>query len=117
MRVRVDGHRCRRRPRRRQSQREAIDANLDHGLSQGLIESTNTKIRVLTRIAFGFQGLYPYPPSPVHYSLSAAAYPDSQAEPDPHIQQESDICATRSGEAGSAYCRLCASQSSRFGVE
>jgi transposase len=25
------------------------------GLSQGLIESTNTKIRLLTRIAFGFR--------------------------------------------------------------
>ncbi len=34
--------------------RDTIDAALDHGLSQGLIESTNTKIRVLTRIAFGF---------------------------------------------------------------
>ena len=34
--------------------RQAIDAALDHGLSQGLIESTNTKIRVLTRITFGF---------------------------------------------------------------
>jgi len=34
--------------------RHAIDAALDHGLSQGLIESTNTKIRVLTRVAFGF---------------------------------------------------------------
>ena len=34
--------------------RDPIDAALDHGLSQGLIESTNTKIRVLTRIAFGF---------------------------------------------------------------
>ena len=33
---------------------EAIDAALEHGLSQALIESTNTKIRVLTRIAFGF---------------------------------------------------------------
>ena len=33
--------------------RQAIDAALDHGLSQGLIESTNTKIRLLTRIAFG----------------------------------------------------------------
>ena len=33
----------------------AIDAALDHGLSQGLIESTNTKIRLLTRIAFGFR--------------------------------------------------------------
>lgn len=35
--------------------RESIDACLDHGLSNGLIESTNTKIRVLTRIAFGFK--------------------------------------------------------------
>jgi transposase len=34
----------------------AIHAALDHGLSQGLIESTNTKIRVLTRVAFGFHG-------------------------------------------------------------
>ena len=39
--------------------REAIDANLDHGLSQGLIESTNTKIRLLTRIAYGFHGPQP----------------------------------------------------------
>jgi transposase len=36
--------------------REAIEANLEHGLSQGLIESTNTKIRLLTRIAFGLHG-------------------------------------------------------------
>ena len=35
--------------------REAIDAALDTGLSQGLIESTNTKIRLLTRVAFGFR--------------------------------------------------------------
>ncbi len=35
--------------------RTAIDAALEHGLSQGLIESTNTKIRLLTRIAFGFR--------------------------------------------------------------
>ena len=39
--------------------RTAIEANLDHGLSQGLIESTNTKIRLLTRIAFGFHGPEP----------------------------------------------------------
>jgi len=39
--------------------REAIEANLEHGLSQGLIESTNTKIRLLTRIAFGFHGPEP----------------------------------------------------------
>ena len=33
---------------------ETIHATLDHGLSNGLIESVNTKIRVITRIAFGF---------------------------------------------------------------
>ena len=35
--------------------RQAIDAALDYGLSQGLIESVNTKIRLLARIAFGFR--------------------------------------------------------------
>jgi transposase len=39
--------------------RDAIDASLEHGLSNGLIESTNTKIRLLTRIAFGFHGPEP----------------------------------------------------------
>jgi transposase len=38
-----------------QAVRESIEATLDHGLSNGLIESTNTKIRLLTRIAFGFK--------------------------------------------------------------
>ncbi len=35
--------------------REAIDATPDHRLSNGLVESTNTKIRLLTRMAFGFK--------------------------------------------------------------
>ena len=35
--------------------RHAIDVALDSGLSNGLIESTNTKIRLLARIAFGFK--------------------------------------------------------------
>jgi transposase len=39
--------------------RAAINAALDTGLSNGLIESTNTKIRLLTRIAFGFHGPQP----------------------------------------------------------
>jgi transposase len=34
--------------------RASIDATLDHGMSNALIESTNTKIRLLTRVAFGF---------------------------------------------------------------
>jgi len=33
----------------------AIYATLDHGLSNGRIESVNTKIRVITRMAFGFR--------------------------------------------------------------
>jgi len=35
--------------------RRSIDATLDHRLSNGLIESMNTKIRVLTRVAYGFR--------------------------------------------------------------
>jgi transposase len=35
--------------------RAAIDAALEHDLSNALIESTNTKIRLLTRVAFGFR--------------------------------------------------------------
>jgi transposase len=35
--------------------RAPIDAALEHDLSNALIESTNTKIRLLTRIAFGFR--------------------------------------------------------------
>jgi transposase len=36
--------------------RVEIEATLRSGLSQGLIESTNTKIRVLARMAYGFHG-------------------------------------------------------------
>ena len=39
--------------------RAAIDAALDSGLSNALIESTNTKIRLITRVAFGFHGPEP----------------------------------------------------------
>jgi transposase len=45
--------------RRIVAHRAAIDVALDTGLSQGLIESTNTKIRLLTRVAFGFHGPQP----------------------------------------------------------
>ena len=40
--------------RRIVSHRAQILASIEHGLSNGLIESVNTKIRLLTRIAFGF---------------------------------------------------------------
>ena len=39
--------------------RAAIDAALDSGLSNALIESTNTKIRLITRVAFGFHSPQP----------------------------------------------------------
>ena len=39
--------------------RQPIDAALDSGLSNALIESTNTKIRLITRMAFGFHGPEP----------------------------------------------------------
>lgn len=35
--------------------RKSIHATLEHHLSNWLVESTNTKIRVLTRMAFGFK--------------------------------------------------------------
>jgi transposase len=39
--------------------RAAIDAALDSGLSNALVESTNTKIRLITRVAFGFHSAEP----------------------------------------------------------
>jgi transposase len=42
--------------RRITKNRPAIDAALYSGLSNALVESTNTKIRLLTRVAFGFHG-------------------------------------------------------------
>jgi len=39
--------------------RDAIHATFDSGLSNGLVESTNTKIRLLTRVAYGFHGPKP----------------------------------------------------------
>jgi transposase len=35
--------------------RAGIDAALSHGLSNARVESVNTKLRLLTRIAFGFR--------------------------------------------------------------
>jgi transposase len=39
--------------------RDAIEAMMDSRLSNALVESTNTKIRLLTRVAFGFHGPEP----------------------------------------------------------
>ena len=42
--------------RRVRRYRREINATLEHGLSNALVESTNTKIRLLTRVAYGFHG-------------------------------------------------------------
>ena len=39
--------------------RRATIAAVDSGLSNAFIEPTNTKIRLITRIAFGFRGAEP----------------------------------------------------------
>jgi transposase len=41
--------------RRIKAHRAPINATLDHGLSNALVESVNTKIRLITRIAYGFR--------------------------------------------------------------
>jgi transposase len=41
--------------RRIRRNRDNIDATLDHNLSNALVESTNTKIRLYTRMAYGFR--------------------------------------------------------------
>lgn len=38
---------------------ERIEATLTHGLSNALVESTNTKIRLITRLAYGFHSPQP----------------------------------------------------------
>jgi transposase len=35
--------------------RDAIEISIEHGLNNGLVESMNTKLRLLTRVAFGFR--------------------------------------------------------------
>jgi transposase len=57
--------------RRVRRHRTQIDATLEHGLSNALVESTNTKIRLLTRVAFGFHGPEPL----IALALLALGYP------------------------------------------
>ena len=38
---------------------DRVEATITHGLSNALVESVNTKIRLLTRIAFGFHSPQP----------------------------------------------------------
>ncbi len=75
--------------RRIVAHRAAIDVALDTGLSQGLIESTNTKVRLLTRVAFGFHG--PQPLIALAMLASAHTHPNFPADNDPRKRQESQI--------------------------
>jgi transposase len=65
--------------------RDKIHAALDHGLSNALIESVNTKIRLLTRIAFGFRS----PEALIALAmLSLGGHrPDLPGRPNPRIRQ------------------------------
>ena len=65
--------------------RAAIDASLDHRMSNALIESTNTKIRLLTRIAFGFRS----PQALIALAMLALGgqRPALPGRPDPRIRQ------------------------------
>jgi len=65
--------------------RPRIHATLDHGLSNALIESVNTKIRLITRIAFGFHRTDALIALAM---LSLAGHkPTLPGRPNPHIQQ------------------------------
>ena len=64
--------------------RVAIDLALDYKLSNALIESTNTKVRLITRKAYGFQS----PDALIALALLTlgSSNPPSQAENDPQIE-------------------------------
>jgi transposase len=64
--------------------RKRIQATQIHGLSNALVESVNTKIRLLTRIAFGFHS-----PGPLIAlaMLSRGHHPPQLPKRNPHIHQ------------------------------
>ncbi|WP_434594040.1 transposase [Streptomyces sp. A5-4] len=70
---------------------DAIRAALTTGMSNRLIESTNTKTRLIIRRGFGLHS--PTPSSPSSISPSPATSPPSPTadspQSDPHIRQES----------------------------
>ncbi len=70
--------------------RAGIIAAVTHGLSNGLTESVNTKLRLITRIAYGFRSTDN--PSPCASSTEAAtARPSPAGRPrhDPRNEQKS----------------------------
>lgn len=71
----------------------SILAAIEHGLSNGRIESVNTKIRLITRVAFGFRSPEPSSPSPC--SSSAATAQSSPAGNDPRMRKRARLNAER----------------------
>jgi transposase len=67
--------------------RAGIQASLLHGLSNARVESVNTKLRVLTRLAFGFRS----PEALIGLAMLSVGSlcPDlpGRAQPDPRICQ------------------------------
>jgi len=84
--------------------RAAIDATLEHGLSNALIESTNTKIRLLTASRSGSEPPTPSSPSPC--SHSAVTDLPSQAETDRRKHQKSLISLGFRLISGSNMCTI-----------
>ncbi len=69
--------------------RDRVLAAIEHGLSNGLVESTNTKVRLITRMAYGFASPEPLIALAL-LSLGGTARP-SRAGNDPRISQESPV--------------------------
>lgn len=67
--------------------RASILASIEHGLSNGLIESVNTKIRLITRTAFRFRSI----PALIALMMLSLADTDQpyQAETDPQVCHKS----------------------------
>ncbi len=84
--------------------RTAILASIEHGLSNGRIESINTRIRLITRIAFGFKSSDAL--IALASSASAATNQYSQAGLNPRKSQESPKRLTNPTGQGSI--RVCA---------
>jgi len=72
--------------------RASILVAIEHGLSNGRIESVNTKIRLITRVAVGFRS----PDALIALAMPQPRRPPTQSSPgrkDPRICQKNRICA------------------------
>jgi len=77
--------------------RAGIQATLLHGLSNGLVESVNTKLRLLTRIAFGFRSQTRSSGSPCWPSAACARRCPDELERTHGYSRRAQIHPRRSG--------------------